>query len=225
VHRVHAASFDYARRMPTSYTPFRLTESDAFRLADMAGVQMDLRTVAATCAQLGRKRDRDGLEDMLGLEAMQDRALVRYGRCFKGGVRTAFVVPQAWIEALAAELREAHAYFIDLRDKHIAHSVNDWEMNVPVAYVGIDHETGAIAPPSSISVQQHRMVMIGSESVDRLWHLAKALADRVEAEMEVEKAKLLEVARRIPAEEIKRRIHKDPAIIPGRGDVGSARGR
>jgi hypothetical protein len=103
--------------------------------------------------------------------------------------------------------------------------VNDWEMNVPVAYVGIDQETGAIAPASSISVQQHRVVMIGSDSVDRLWELAKLLADRVDAEMDVEKARLLEVARGIPTEEIRRRINQDAAIIPGRGDVGNARGR
>ena len=47
----------------------------------------------------------------LELEAMQAFALIRYGWCFKGGVRTAFLIPDAWIEALEPQLRQAHREF------------------------------------------------------------------------------------------------------------------
>jgi hypothetical protein len=43
--------------------------------------------------------------------------------------------------------------------------------------------------------------------------------------MEVEKATLLEVAKAISVEELKRRIREDPADIPGIRKSGNARGR
>ena len=113
--------------MPITDYPVKLIGAETYRLADMAGVQMDLRTVAATCAQLSRRleREREQRRDWLVAEAIQAHALIRYGRCFRGGVRTAFLIPPEWIEELPADLRQAHADYLDLRDKHIAHSVND----------------------------------------------------------------------------------------------------
>lgn len=212
--------------MPISDHPVRITGQETRRLADMAGVHMDLRTVTGTCAQLGRKLEREGEQrlDMLVAEAMQSHALIRYGRCFRGGVRTAFFIPADWIEELPAELRQAHFDILDLRDKHIAHSVNDWELNVPVARVRVDRDTGAVTV-GSVSVNQHRVVLLARESIDRLWHLAKALADRVESEMKLEQARLVEYAKAIPVEELRRRIREDPADIPGIRKPSNARGR
>lgn len=110
----------------------RLTGPETHRLADMAGVHMDLRTVAATSAQMARTVQREQ-GTTLELEAMQTHALVRYGRCFRGGVRAAFLIPQSWIDELDPDLRQGHRDCLDLRDKHVAHSVNDWEINTPVA--------------------------------------------------------------------------------------------
>lgn len=209
--------------MPIDEHPVKLTGPETYRLADIAGVHMDLRTVAGTAAQLSRKRDREP-DAMLELEAMQAHALIRYGRCFRGGVRTAFLIPQAWIEALPAELRQGHRDFLDLRDKHIAHSVNDWEINSPVARVRVDRETGAVTV-HTVTVNQSRVVMLASSSVDMLWRLAKALADRVEQEMKLEQARMLEHAQSIPVEELKRRILEDPPDFPGPRKPGIARGR
>jgi hypothetical protein len=212
--------------MPIADYPVKLTGPETHRLADMAGVQMDLRTVAATCAKLGRKieREREERMDMLVAEAMQAHALIRYGRCFRGGVRTAFLIPAEWIGELPADLHQAHADFLDLRDKHIAHSVNDWELNVPVARVRVDQETGAVNV-GGVSVNQHRVLMLAREAIDTLWRLAKTLADRVDAEMKIEQERLIEYAKAIPVEELKRRIREDPADIPGTRKPGNARGR
>ena len=161
---------------------------------------------------------------MLVLEAMQDSAFIHYGRCFSGGIRTAFLIPQVWIDELSADLRHAHRDFIDLRDKHIAHSVNDWEINTPVARVRIDRETGTV-DVHAITVNKSRVVMLASDSLDKLWRLAKALADRVEEEMKLEQVRLLEYAKKIPVEELKRRIKEDRPDWPGQRKVGNARSR
>jgi hypothetical protein len=211
--------------MPTDDYPVKLTGPETHRLADMAGVHMDLRTVAATAKVLDRKRGSDSIRDnFLELEALQSHALTRYGRSFNSGVRTAFIIPPEWITNLPAELCEAHSEFLALRDKHIAHSVNDWELNVPVARVRIDRNTGE-GIVHQVTVTQSRVVMLASDSLDKLWRVAKALADRVEMEMNVESKKLLEIAKQIPLEELKRRIKEDPPDVPGRRDIRNARGR
>jgi hypothetical protein len=139
-------------------------------------------------------------------------------------VRTAFLIPPEWIDALPADLRQGHADFLDLRDKHIAHSVNDWEINTPVARVRVDRDTGAVSV-HAVTVNQARVLMLASDSLDTLWRLAKTLADRVEQEINAEQARLLEHARAIPVEELKRRIREDPPDNPGHRKVGNARGR
>lgn len=190
----------------------------------MAGVHMDLRLTAATIKQLERRRAKERAEDTLVLECMADAALIRYGRCFSGGIRTAFLVPQGWIDELPADLRAGHRDFLDLRDKHIAHSVNDWELNIPVARVRIDQATQEVNV-HAVAVNQSRVVMMSSESTDKLWRLAKTLADRVEQDMKLEQEGLLAYAKSIPAEELKRRILEDPADFPGQRKLGNARAR
>jgi len=203
--------------------PVKLTGPETYRLADMAGVLIDLRMTSGTAAQLSRRREEKN-PDMLVLEAMQDSALIHYGRCYSGGIRTAFLIPQEWIDDLPADLRQAHRDFLDLRDKHIAHSVNDWEINTPVARARIDRETGEVNV-HAVNVNKSRVVMLASDSLDKLWRLAKALADRVEKDMKVEQAKLLEIAKKIPVEELKRRIKEDPPDWPGQRKLGIARSR
>lgn len=201
----------------------KLIGPETYRLAGMASIHHDLRLTAALAAQLAR-RVKNGFGNMLMLEAMQDSALIHYGRCFKQDIRKAFRIPEAWIESLPADLRNAHRQFVSLRDMHIAHSVNSWEISTPVAGVRIDRETGKI-DVHQVTVNQSRIVMTGSSSVDNLFRVAKVLADRVEQEMEPEKARLLESAKLIPADELKRRIREDPPDIPGQGDVGKRRAR
>lgn len=203
--------------------PVRLTGPKTHRLADMAGVLMDLRKTVAITAQLSR-RSEEKQSDMLILEALQDSALIHYGRCFGGGLRTAFLIPKVWINDLPAELRQAHRDFLDLRDRYIAHSINDWEINTPVARVRIDQKTGEVNV-HQVTVNQSRVIMLASDSLDRLWRLAKTLAESVEDEMKLERDRLLDYAKQIPVEELKRRIKEDPPDWPGQRKVGNARSR
>jgi hypothetical protein len=213
--------------MPTSDHPVKLTGEDTHRLADMAGVQMDLRSVAAIVYQLKRRyRPDEDRPDFLLLSCMQDAALIRYGRCFRGGVRTAFIIPEDWLAGLDPDLRAAHRDFLDLRDKNIAHSVNDWELNSVVTRVQVDQATGEVLKVHGVSVNQSRTVLVASDTLDRLWRLAKTLADLVEAEMKIEQDRLLHShAKKIPHEELKRRIREDDADIPGSGTISKARRR
>ena len=88
----------------------------------------------------------------------------------------------------------------------------------------IDRHTGVVQV-HAVTVNKSRVVMLAFESLDKLWRLAKALADRVEEEMKLEQVRLLEYAKSIPVEELKRRIKKDRPAWPVQRKVGNARSR
>jgi len=195
-----------------------------YRLADLHGVLIDLRSVAGLCAGIIKKMAADAYpRKRQEVDSLQEAAIVRYARCFKGGARTAFVVPADWIEGLPEHLRTLHQQIIHLRDKHIAHSVNDWEINWPVIYMKHDRNSGSYEV-SQVLVQHHRIVALPDAGMTYLRELAMALADMVEAEEEAERARLLEVAKAIPIDDLVARI-ADSGVIPGLGALDEVRGR
>ena len=209
--------------MPIDDYPVSLRGPETHRLADMAGVQQDLSTVVEAVDRLLSRPSR-GFDDMLELEALQAYALIRYGRCYGRCARDAFDIPRAWIDELGPDLSQAHDDFLALRKRHIAHSVNDWEMNIPRARVSIDRDTGA-ASVHAVTVEHANVLLLSSDSFQLLRRLASALADRLEQEIEAEKAALLEHAKKIPIEELKRRMREDQVEYAGVRKIGNPRGR
>ena len=198
-----------------------LTEPEAHRLSDMYGVLIDLRWVVGACRKLGRLLE-NPRGDIMEMEAYQAAVIVRYGRCFNSGARTAFLLDAEWIEGLDADMRETHRRFDALRDKHIAHSVNDWELNTPEAQV----QFAEGKPPHVVAVHvgHHYIVATSAESIENLRALTSALLARVEREYEQERERMLQLARAIPADELERRA-KARSRYPGQRDVANARGR
>ena len=147
------------------------------QLADLVGIQRDLLWVSKAFQVLSHREDRHQFP-VLHLEALHDAGLVRYARCFKKGRRNAFHIPKAWIDTLAAHLVEMHNRAMDIRDKHVAHSINDWEVNVPVVQVVT---AGGGTTVRGVSVQHHRVVMLGRRDISFMHSLAEALLERVSA--------------------------------------------
>ena len=176
---------------------------------------MDLKAVSVLCAIVLAKMEAPPREQNNDeLEALQAAALVRYGRCFKRGARNAFLLGPESVERIAPAWLEIHRVLIDLRDKHIAHSVNDWELNVPVVYLRHDRETDRYEV-NQIQVQHHRITVLAAGTIRNLRQLASFLVEMVESEMRAERSRLLELAKLMPIEELKARLN-EPGAIPGR---------
>ena len=141
----------------------------------------------------------------------------------RGGGRTDFVLDAQWLEKLPKELQDAQRDFIALRDKHVAHSANDWELNIPIAYLRIDETTGH-REVSSVSVKSRRIVGLTVDSTNQLKHLAEGLLVLIRVESEAEKARVLEIAKKIPAAELEARL-QDPEIHTGEKQLDKSRGR
>lgn len=212
--------------MDHSEAPLRGPET--YRLADMHGVLMDLRRVFSLCelicAKMALRPPMGRPEDGLELEALQAAAMVRYGRCFRGGVRTAFVLDAAWINSLPAELRRAHSYFVALRDKYVAHSVNDWESNLAVAQ--LRRTKGRPTEVVSVRVESGWVSAIDARRIQELGRVSSALAKVVDEEFEIERGRVLKVVSAMPIAELEARLSKpEPRSALGDGALDKPRGR
>lgn len=107
--------------MANDFVPFPLNFKEAIVLADLQGIKQDLEWII----QAGNKYIELNklLNDPLLLEALFFAFIARYGRTHQSGARTP--IPKIWIKALSSTQQIAHKYFMDLRNKHVAHSVNN----------------------------------------------------------------------------------------------------
>lgn len=184
--------------MPKVNHPVVFKGPEGHRLADMSGVLHDLRTTAGMLAQLFREIDKNRAFSTTA-QALFESALIRYGRCFNNGVRHSFRDVNEWAAKLPDGLASVHSEALLLRSKHVAHSVNDWELNVPVVRVSVDSESGE-AHITEVTVSNQSVLTPGSDWLNALREISMRLADRVEEEMKVEKARLLIIAKKKPPE-------------------------
>jgi len=116
----------------------------AGELGELYGVEQDLEAVRTYCERLLREFDDFASADWTLLSALSEAAVIRYARCFTSGGRVnldpAILGPKA---------REAHNWLWDLRNKHIAHSVNEFEHWSVIVHV--------VEPPDPPMVQHVSM--------------------------------------------------------------------
>ncbi|HBE90403.1 MAG TPA: hypothetical protein DDW41_04315 [Candidatus Andersenbacteria bacterium] len=170
---------------------------EAELLADLEGIRQDLMGAIENC-DLIIKNMKTGSSDFKFLEAVSSSAVVRYARSFNTGVRA--TIPKYLLDDMSDEQRRDHSYFINLRDKHIAHSVNVYEENEVVAY--LTPEERGQRGVQSISVQHKRVLSIGDGSAMCLKALCSYLLQRIENLIITEKEKLMAVLNAIPVDEL-----------------------
>lgn len=95
----------------------------------------ELRTVAQDlhfASQCLKEADRLGLPDNSNTlsKALINAGIVSYGRVFKGSVRTVRVDLEEIASGIPGIDKALHQFLLDLRDKHVAHSVNEFERAV-----------------------------------------------------------------------------------------------
>ena len=131
----------------------------AQKLSDLSGIKSDLEAVIRICARCEKltkeitfPEKKGGLEWFDEIQTVGDlafAAVVRYGRTFNTGTRSG--IPAAWITSLSSDLQKEHVYFKNLRDKYIAHSVNQLEDNQ--VFVMLSPQFSEDQRPTSITVR------------------------------------------------------------------------
>ena len=111
-----------------NYTYVELEIAEARPLIDLTGIKWDLDSVAKCCdtyIECFKGMFHEGKGDDKFFRALAVAIPVTYARCFKKGARKPLSAPLN--KLMSKEELECHQFFLNLRDKHIAHSVNNFE--------------------------------------------------------------------------------------------------
>lgn len=170
---------------------------EAKYLADLTGIQYDLKAAIDLSIRLLKNIRFDRMDTDLH-EAVSIAILIKYSRPFVTGVRKKLDIHD--IKELTPREIEQHKIFIALRNKHIAHSVNIFEENKVIAHYNDEkvYDEGI----TSISVEQTRLISLSMSEAEAIISLSQKILDYITAQMELEKARILDFVRKQPISEI-----------------------
>jgi hypothetical protein len=202
------------------YTGYRFPVPEAARLASLGGIEQDLRGVIAYCDLLVERSEITKL-NFFEWEAFSSAAVIRYARCFSSGVRD--YLAHDLLDSADLELQQAHRFFMDLRSKHVAHSVNPFEENDVTLQIAAHFQSSQEI--CAVNTAHGRRIGLSFGAPDLLKRLAEWLLRKVKEEMKVEKAALLQIARRRLLAELKAYGVPQAAASAIDGYVGKRRER
>jgi hypothetical protein len=147
---------------------------DARMLADLASIVQDLSATMQTCSRL-KELFKKNSKDHLLIESLWTAALIRYARCFTKSKR--FGLSESIFHGLKGDPTGAHQFYINLRNKHVAHSVNPFEQI----------EVGAILAPAESKAKEvigvatfaMRHISADFEGINQLGMLSKIVLEKV----------------------------------------------
>lgn len=180
-----------------TYTSVELKIPEAKLLGDLVGVKMDLQRANEFCKRMIAEWCKPP-QDYLLLESLSIAATVSYARAFSGGVRVHLT--QDDLNVLSDEQKTAHNFLLAYRNKHVAHSVNEFEENVAKAQYCAERvqDEGF----TSITHSSGRIVTLGGPQITAMIEITQALEVHVEAKIENERKRLLPIVRALPVEAV-----------------------
>ena len=143
--------------------PRQVDFPEVIEVANWAGTRVDLEFVRDACDRL---LVADGGDAVLR-RAFFDSALGAYARCYKGheGVRVG--LDESDFDSMdEPNVLGLHQFFIDLRDRHVSHSVNEFE-RVIIGVAELDDQ------PTLVDFTQY--TILGDEAVEDLKEMAEFL--------------------------------------------------
>ena len=187
-------------------------------LADLTGISHDFESVRIYATQLKEMLDRETPDYSL-VEPMTTAILVRYSRPFASGVRLR--LNKSELETLSHDQRAYHDRFCIWRNKHIAHSVNVFEDNQPVARYWVERidDEGF----TSVECNSSELIGMSSRDIEIVIELATHFINQLKPRLKFEKEKVLEIVRSRPIKQIL--AMAKPANAPDIKDVEIIRGK
>ncbi len=188
--------------MPITHWPVPLDDlPEAPRLADLAGIEMDLRFAHEISEHIAEvQRDPRAHHPRLA-EALFAAAVVRYARCFKGGKRRE-VECEELLASLDPEQQQLHDDVLTIRDKHVAHSVNAFEEGWVDAVVSDDPKQVRV---EKISYGGAFFQAFHGSSLERFVDLVRAVHERVRELIKAQMVLVRAAAQRLDYEELRAR--------------------
>ena len=192
-----------------THTFLALEIKEARYLADLFGIEHDLQSSIEWCKRYLKLSAEQQLTWLI--EPITIAILTRFIRAFGKGVRDQKALQL--LDVLNDKEKEQYKYFKDVRDKHIAHSVNAFENNHVKAYYELEHPEKGI---NSIGIGSDRVIGLSNHDIEQISKICKKLLGSLNAEMAIEQKKLLNYLKRYTLDEVKKMksySSKDPKNI------------
>jgi hypothetical protein len=185
------------REFPVIISPVKSIKIDlpeAVPLADLTSIRNDFRTAREFAVLLKKALPTEHLDEGKIAEALTIAMLTKYFRPFASGARLRLCAND--LTTLSAPQRQAHLRLKEIRDKHIAHSFNAFEDGLPVARYC--EERGVMSIDESLT----RILAPSPADTDSLIELADKWLAYVNAKLEAEIARVFQVVRQKPLNEL-----------------------
>lgn len=203
-----AGSAGYCRCV--SSTPIAETEQppvvrhdtpEARRLADLVSVGHDLAFVIGCCGELTTLDDDDekSRDRKAGFtQALWSSALVAYARSWANGKRLG--LSEDVLDQFEGEPRQWHQTLLDLREKHVADSMNPFEE----VTIGLMLSPDGSDPRrvDGVGIVTRKLVSHNRQSIQQLAQVAQAVRREVARLAEEQNAVVLEEGRQVPMSEL-----------------------
>jgi hypothetical protein len=201
--------------MQTLVPAARVTFDAARDLADVYGTILDLRFAREVVKRLAAMQNDP---DPVVLRALWNSALIAYARCFSSGKRRSDLRPDIFLPVDGA--LAVHEYFINMRNKHVAHSVNPFEQLA----VDIQLVPEGDGPKEIQGVGISSMVHVGPGSGDaqNFLNLIDIAIPDLEHRQEELREAVLQKARSLPINELYQAA-RNRLIVPPGSSAGTPR--
>ena len=183
--------------------PFRaeLDTPEALRLSSLWSVTVDLGRVIAFCGRLTElSADRDAMDaprDEIAFDAYWTGALIAYARCFTSGRRGDVLKA----DDVPTPSSDWHETFMGLRNKHIAHHV-DQELEDFFVDALLSDPSASRRAVEQIAVSGHKRTAASADHISELAALAHTLKTQTEHRIELLRDVVLAQARSRPIDEL-----------------------
>jgi hypothetical protein len=192
---------DKAKNSATMIEQLHIAELDmpsARVLANRASIFQDLTFCIQCCDRLSSTLEPGVQEDTVLQQALWTAALISYARCFATGVRQG-LSPSIY-DKFEGEPRDAHQMYIDMRNRHIAHSVNPFEQ-VTIGAV-LAPPTSATREVQAVSTLSMKRISDGIEGAQQLRLMALTALKEMERLCKEQTDKVFEDAKKIPIDKL-----------------------
>lgn len=188
-------------------------------LADLTLVLQDLTFTVDILKRL-IKLLKDDSKDNILIQSYWTASLISYVRCFSAGKRLGLSEDIFKNTKLEDDPLGCHHYFKNLRDKHIAHSVNPFEQIV--VDLQLSNPKSKKREVLGVSILSQKLICTTVEGAETFLRLALIAREEVRKQAKEYENKTLEVGKKLPIDVLYSK-GRSRIITPGPEDTAKAR--
>ena len=166
-------------------------------IAAIHGWVDDISSAHELARRLVQEAERESA-DLLVVDALSAAAVVRYCRCFSSGIRQRLRIDEL-PSASAADIA-FHERIRRVRDRHVAHPVNQQEVHA--LYLMVDESPGATTAALGISSQASSLFALDSHEAQELVALCEKWIKHLRKRLAEENLRLMPLVQRLSREEL-----------------------